>query len=111
MDELERLTKRVDELESLIRALLSGDERVIHLSNVPIANVVLGKSSQVTMQNCPAGLVFFGARDAIDDAESRLNDLSDQADDLERTIDELEDRLDNLSDRLDEADVATDELE
>lgn len=104
MDELELLKKRVDELESLVRALLGGDERVVNLKNTPIGNVVLGNGCQVTMQNCPNGLVFFGDQDAMEEAAFRLEELSDQADELSDKIDELEGRLKNVLSRLDGAD-------
>lgn len=101
MDELEQLKKRVAELETLVKGLLSGDERVINLTNVSIGNLVLGKGCQVTMRNCPSGTVFYGDQDCIEEAEARLDELEDQAGELEGMIDELEDRLGDIQDKLD----------
>lgn len=101
MDELELLKKRVEELETLVKGLLCGDERVINLANIPIANLVLGKGCQVSMHNCPTGTVFYGDQDCIGEAEERLGDLADQAEELEGMIDALEGRLDDIQSGLD----------
>lgn len=92
---------RVEALESLIKSLMSGDERVINLSNTPIANLVLGNGCQVTMNSCPSGTVFYGDQDCIEAVETRLDDLTGQAEELESFIDDLEDRLDDLRDEID----------
>ena len=102
MDELEMLKKRVDELETLVKGLLSGDERVVHFNSVPIGNVVLGNGCQVSMHNCPSGLVFNGDQDSIEEAETRLADLTDQAEELEGLLDDLEGRLDDMKDCLED---------
>lgn len=104
MDELEILTKRVEELESLVKGLFGGDERVVRLSGIPVASLVLGKGCQVTMNSCPTGSVFFGDQDAIDEAESRLETLNDQADELDDKLDELEDRLEHITSCLEDSD-------
>ena len=101
MDELELLKRRVEVLEALVKSLLSGDERVIHLTSTPIANLVLGKGSQVTMQSCPTGTVFYGDQDFVETAEARLQELTDQAEELEGMIDGLADRLDDIQNELD----------
>lgn len=101
MNELELLKKRVEELEMLVKGLLCGDERVINLANIPIANLVLGKGCQVTMQNCPLGTVFYGDQDCIEEVEERLGDLAGQAEELEGMIDDLEGRLDDIRSELD----------
>ena len=93
---------RVEALESLVKSLLSGDKGTINLSNIPIANLVLGAGCQVTMNNCPSGTVFYGDQDCIEEVETRLENLIDQAEELESLIDDLEDRLDDLRDQIDE---------
>ena len=104
MDELEALKKRVDELEALVKALLSGDERAVHLTGMPVGNLVLGQGCQVTMNDCPTGTVFFGDQDAVDGAEARLDDLAAQAEVVADMLDDLESRLDDLENRADDAD-------
>ena len=104
MDELELLKKRVDDLERLVRELLGGDERTVHLSGVPVGNLVLGQGCQVTMNNCPNGMVFFGDQDAVEDAESRLDDLSAQAEEVAGMLDDLEARLDDIKRHAEDAD-------
>ena len=101
MDELELLKKRVEELETLVRALLSGDDRAISLTGLPIGHLVLGSGCQVTMQSCPTGTVFNGDQDCIGEAEARLDDLTAQAEELEALIDDMEDRLGDIRDELD----------
>ena len=100
MDELEMLKARVEELETLVKGLLSGDERAINLTGTPIANLVLGKGCQVTMHSCPSGMVFYGDQDSMEEAESRLDDLTGRAEELEGVIDEMENRLDGLRGRV-----------
>ena len=95
------LKKRVDELESLVKALLRGDERVTNLTGIPIANLVLGSGCEVNMQHCPLGTVFYGEQDCIEKAEERLSDLTDQAEELEGMIDDLENRPEDIRDEQD----------
>ena len=102
MNELELLKKRVEELESLVKALLNGDDRAINLTGVPIGSVTLGNGCQVTMNNCPTGTVFHGDHDSLEEAETRLDELTVQAEELGALIDDLETRLDDLRDDLDQ---------
>ena len=104
MDELETLKRRVEELETLVKELLRGDERVVHLSGTPVGNLVLGQGCQVTMNNCPNGMVFFGDQDAMEDAEARLDDLSARAEEVSDMLDDLEARLDDIKCQAEDAD-------
>lgn len=101
MNELDLLKKRVDELETLLKALLGADGRAVDLTNAPIGNLILGTGCQVTMSNCPTGTVFHGDQDSLEAAEARLDDLMTQAEELEALIDDMEDRLEDIRDDLD----------
>ena len=103
MDELELLKKRVDELERLVKSLLNEDGRDVHLSGIPVGNLVLGKGCHVAMNSCPTGMAFFAEPDDVEKTESRLVSLTEQAEELESMLDDLEDRIDDLSDHLHEA--------